>query len=73
MRTRGRSGAWYAVHFWGYSLLTAPARLALRLVGANDLKNAQITNALVFLFALHQTLFSGAFPRRCRWQPIWLS
>jgi hypothetical protein len=54
----------YSYHFWGYSLLTVPARALLRLVGANDLKGAQITNALVFLYALHQALFATALPRR---------
>jgi hypothetical protein len=57
------NGSHYSYHFWGYSLLTVPARALLRLVGANDLKGAQITNALVFLWALHQALFVAALPR----------
>lgn len=57
-------GAWYAVHFWGYALVIAPMRAVLRAVGANDLRSGQITNALVFLWALQQTLFGAGFAPR---------
>jgi hypothetical protein len=52
-----RAGDWYAIHFWGYPLLIAPIRGLLRVLGGDGLRSGQITNALVFLLALHQTLF----------------
>jgi hypothetical protein len=56
-----RGGSWYAVHFWGYSIATAPARALFRLLALNDLRNAQLTNAALLLFALHQILFRAGF------------
>jgi hypothetical protein len=50
-------GRRYCYHFWGYSLATLPARALLSAVGMTDLKAPQLTNALLFLFALHQILF----------------
>src|SRR4030095_5072913 len=45
-------GRRYSYHFWGYSLLALPARLLLRLVGANPLRAFPLTNAICLLLAL---------------------
>jgi hypothetical protein len=68
-----RTGRWYSYHFWGYSLLTVPARAVLRLLQQNDLKSLQVTNALAFLLALHQVLWSGAFRARAGVLVAWLA
>ncbi|HVQ30093.1 MAG TPA: hypothetical protein VMV21_10965, partial [Vicinamibacteria bacterium] len=47
-----RDGRAYGIHFWAYSLLCVPAKLGLRLLGQNELKALQVTNALVFLLAV---------------------
>jgi hypothetical protein len=53
-------GRQYAVHFWAYPALVLPAKLALRIAGANELKAFQLTNVLAALALLaHVLLFSG--------------
>ena len=47
-----RDGRAYAIHFWAYPLFCLPAKLLLRLLGQNDLKALQVTNAFVFLLAV---------------------
>lgn len=58
------NGSWYSYHFWGYSALVAPARGLLRLARSNDLKAGHATNALLFVFLLHQILFASRLPRK---------
>ena len=60
------AGRRYCYHFWGYSLATLPARFCLRAVGMTDLKAPQLTNALLFLFTLHQILFGVPLGRGAR-------
>lgn len=60
------SGKWYACHFWAYSLLGVPARLALGTVGLNGLHAFPVTNVLVFLLALQRVLFVLPFAPRWR-------
>jgi hypothetical protein len=56
------TGRWYAIHFWGYSLLTVPVKWLLQALGADGLRGGQVTNALLFLFLLRQVLYGGLFP-----------
>lgn len=57
-----RDGRWYCYHFWGYSLCGVPLKGVLRLARANDLRALPLLNALVFVFALHQTLWASRLP-----------
>jgi hypothetical protein len=59
-------GRRYCYHFWGYSLGTLPARFVLRGLGMTDLKAPQLTNALLFLFALHHVLFAAPWGQAAR-------
>jgi len=52
-----RDGRVYGIHFWAYPLVTLPAKAALRLLGENEMKAPQITNALLLLAALVHVLF----------------
>lgn len=60
------SGRWYSFHFWGYSLLSVPARLGLAVLGMNGLRAIPLTNAVVLLFALHRVLFARWSEGRAR-------
>jgi hypothetical protein len=42
----------YSIHFWAYPLFCVPAKAALRLLGENELKAFQVTNAVLFLVAV---------------------
>jgi hypothetical protein len=53
------TGRYFACHFWLYPLAALPARLALSLVGGNQLAAFQVTNVLLFLAALYLVLFHG--------------
>jgi hypothetical protein len=46
------SGGRFCYHFWGYSLLTLPAKALLHVVRANELQAPSLTNALFLLLAL---------------------
>jgi hypothetical protein len=60
------AGNWYSCHFWGYSLLATPARLLLAGLGRNGLRAFPVTNALLFVLALHHVLFLLPWPPRSR-------
>ncbi|MCL5746175.1 MAG: hypothetical protein M1541_19970 [Acidobacteria bacterium] len=47
---RAPSGRYYSFHFWFYALISAPAKLALRLIGWDELKAYQLLNALLLIF-----------------------
>jgi hypothetical protein len=47
----------YAIHFWAYPAAVLPAKLVLRLAGANEFKAFQVTNVLFALGLLAQVLF----------------
>lgn len=57
---RGRDGRLYSWHFWGYSLAAVPVKGVLRLLGSNELRAFQITNALLFVAALACVLMLAA-------------
>jgi hypothetical protein len=58
----------YAIHFWAYPAAALPAKLALHLVGGNEFKAFQVTNALFTLGALAHVRPSPS-PRWCwRWR-----
>lgn len=59
-------GRRYCYHFWGYSLACLPAKVVLRALGLADLGCAQVTNALILIFALHQALFAARLGRLAR-------
>jgi len=53
----------YAIHFWAYPAAVLPAKLVLRLTGANEFKAFQVTNVLFALGTLaHVLFFSGLSP-----------
>ncbi|HUG53560.1 MAG TPA: hypothetical protein VMR21_08160 [Vicinamibacteria bacterium] len=57
----------YSYHFWAYALSTMPARLALRALGADELRAFPLTNALAFAAAIAAVLVAApatAFARR---------
>ena len=58
-------GRWYSYHFWGYSLAVIPVKLALRAVGADELRAFQVSNALMLIAALSCVLFLPP------WDPVW--
>ncbi len=60
------SGAWYAIHFWAYSLLAVPARALLRSIGLSGLRAFPLTNVLFLMLALHRVLFALPFRPRSR-------
>lgn len=60
------SGRWYACHFWGYSLLAVPARIALGGLGLNGIRAFPLTNAAFFLVALYGVMFVLPFSARAR-------
>ena len=62
----GAGGRQYSYHFWGYSLLAVPARLALRAVGADPFKAHVLTNVACLLAALWCILATGALDRASR-------
>jgi hypothetical protein len=45
-------GRRYGYHFWAYSLLCLPAKMALRAAGGCELKALQLTNAILMALAL---------------------
>jgi hypothetical protein len=59
-----RQGQAYTRHFWAYSLAVLPAKTVLRLVGGNELRAAQITNAACLLAALSFVLLLPWLDRR---------
>lgn len=59
----GRDGRFYCYHFAFYPLLALPARFALRVAGADELKAGPLTNAIVFGVAMGAVLlFAPARP-----------
>ena len=62
----GRDGRFYSYHFWFYPLLTMPARLALRLVGGDEMRAGPLTNAVLFGVAIAAVLLLGPVPPRAR-------
>jgi hypothetical protein len=52
----GRDGRFYSYHFWFYPLATMPARVALRVIGADELRAGPLTNAVLFGAAIGATL-----------------
>lgn len=62
------AGRWYAVHFWAWSLLAAPARLALAVFGLNGLHAFALTSTLLLLLALRRVLFG--LPFRPGWRVL---
>lgn len=59
-------GRWYCYHFWAYPLLAFPARLLLAVPPANGLRALALTNAWLFLLALHRVLFRSHFRAEVR-------
>ncbi len=58
----GPDGRIQGIHFWAYPLATLPMRGLLRVLGENELKAPQITNALLLLLALLHVLFRSRLP-----------
>lgn len=58
----GADGRRYAWHFWGYSALALPARLALDAVGGHPLRALPVTNALCLAGATAVALLVPAWP-----------
>lgn len=52
-------GGKYCYHFFGYSLLTLPAKAIFHAFHLNELKAPTLTNALLLLFALARSLAAG--------------
>ena len=52
-------GRRYTAHFWIYSLVAYPAKLALRAVGGREFNALVVTNAVMFAVALGALLFLG--------------
>ena len=46
-----RSGRVYTWHFWAYSLAVLPVKMALRIVGGNELAAPQVANAFLLVAA----------------------
>ncbi len=46
------TGKYYPVHFWMYPLISVPSLLALRVLGMNELKLFQVTNAVLLGIAM---------------------
>ncbi|MCL5745255.1 MAG: hypothetical protein M1541_15235 [Acidobacteria bacterium] len=63
---RASSGRYYSFHFWFYALLSTPAKLALRLAGADELKAYQLLNALLLIFATTYLLLWCRLPEWMR-------
>lgn len=55
----GRAFYW---HFWFYPLVALPVKLLLHLAHGNESAAFQVTNALLFMFALGVVLFRGRTP-----------
>jgi hypothetical protein len=55
----GRAFYW---HFWFYPLVVLPAKVLLHLAHANECAAFQVTNALLFVFALWVVLFRDRSP-----------
>jgi hypothetical protein len=57
-------GGTYSYHFWGYSLLTLPAKVILRLLRGDELRAGSLTNALLLVAALACCLGAPGAPGR---------
>lgn len=51
-----------AAHFWMYSLVAYPAKLALRAIGGREFNALVVTNACLFALALGALLYTGTTP-----------
>lgn len=63
---QGRDGNRYPVHFFFYSLLSAPVRFVLHILNVNELNSLRVTNILLFsltIFVVMYTFIQSSFKR----------
>lgn len=62
-----KSGDFYGIHFFAYSLVSVPAYWILDLLGLSTLKAFQLTNAVLMSLAIFIIFFRSGIPKLAQW------